>query len=144
MTNTKAIHWRILLASPPEKVFDFLDSQEGREAFWAESAPEVKGRIVLRFFSGVSCNAKILAIEPPARFRFTYFSGSEVDIQLTADGKGGTELMLSESACPEHVWQENYAGWVAWLLMLKAAVDHGIDLRNRDAARPWTELFVDG
>lgn len=32
------IRWRMHIPAPPEKVFDLLDSDEGRARFWAESA----------------------------------------------------------------------------------------------------------
>jgi hypothetical protein len=35
------------------------------------------------------------------------------------------------------------AGWVSVLLGLKAAADHGVDLRNHDAARTWSQGYCD-
>ncbi len=36
-----------------------------------------------------------------------------------------------------------YAGWVSWLLVLKAAADFDIDLRNDDDDRTWAQRYVD-
>jgi hypothetical protein len=34
-------------------------------------------------------------------------------------------------------------GWVSVLMALKAYVDHGVDLRNHDAARTWDQGYCD-
>jgi hypothetical protein len=38
---------------------------------------------------------------------------------------------------------ETRAGWVSVLLALKAAADHGVDLRNHDPARTWETGYAD-
>jgi len=35
------------------------------------------------------------------------------------------------------------AGWVSVLMALKAAVDHGVDLRNHDPQRTWDQGYAD-
>jgi hypothetical protein len=35
------------------------------------------------------------------------------------------------------------AGWVSWLMAMKAAVDFGVDLRNHDAERTWFDGYAD-
>ena len=50
-------------------------------------------------------------------------------------GRGGTDLTLTETGVPSEWRKENLAGWVSVLLALKAAVDHGVDLRVHDTSR---------
>ena len=38
---------------------------------------------------------------------------------------------------------EMVAGWVSVLMAMKAAVDHGVDLRNHDPARSWSDGYAD-
>ena len=40
-------------------------------------------------------------------------------------------------------WVEFHPGWVSWLLVLKAAADFGVDLRNGAPDRAWSQLYVD-
>lgn len=58
------IRWRMHLAVPPEKVFAALDSDDGRAAFWAESAVEVEAEIVFRFVGGYETKSPILGRRP--------------------------------------------------------------------------------
>jgi hypothetical protein len=44
---------------------------------------------------------------------------------------------------PDEWHAEVNAGWVSVLLALKAAADHGVDLRNHDAARTWSQGYCD-
>ena len=60
-----------------------------------------------------------------------------------ADNDGGTDLLLTERGVPAESRVSNHAGWVSVLLALKAAVDHGIDLRNHDPLRTWDRGYVD-
>ena len=43
----------------------------------------------------------------------------------------------------EAEWMEFYPGWVSWLLVLKAAADFAVDLRNGAEDRTWMQRFVD-
>jgi hypothetical protein len=62
---------------------------------------------------------------------------------LHPDGSGGTDLTLFEEGAPPAEEKQNHAGWVSVLLLLKAAVDFGIDLRSHDPGRTWDNSFVD-
>jgi hypothetical protein len=66
-----------------------------------------------------------------------------VAFELVSDGAGGTDLTLTESGLPTVARVENMVGWVTVLLNLKAAVDFGIDLRNKDPKRSWEWGYVD-
>lgn len=72
-----------------------------------------------------------------------YFQGSQVAFELASDGAGGTDLTLTESGLPSAERVQNIAGWVAVLLNFKAAVDFGVDLRNKDPKRSWERGYVD-
>ncbi len=137
------IRWRVHLRTPPAVVFDMLSSDRGRSAFWAEAAPEVDGVIRFRFANGMTHDAGVLESSPPDRFAVEYFGGSRAHFELADDGAGGTDLTMTESNVPEPNWIEHLPGWIPVLLALKAAADHGIDLRNRDPQRTWAQGYVD-
>ena len=137
----RQINWRLRLRSDPEKVFALLATAEGRARFWAVEAPERDGSIHFRFADGTEEVSPIVRREPPHLFELVYF-GAPTRFLLAADGKGGCELALSASV-PDGDYDEVNAGWVSVLLILKAAADFGIDLRNGEPGRTWREGFVD-
>ena len=137
------IQWRLHLRASPERVFAMLATPQGRRQFWAESAEELDGYIDFHFPDGSELKSRILATQPPVRFSLEYFAGTHVQFELSAAKSGGTDLLLTETNVPPEMRVENIAGWVSVLLTLKAAVDYGIDLRNRDRSRTWGEGFVD-
>jgi hypothetical protein len=120
-----------------------LDRAEGRERFWARSAPESEGAIEFSFHGGERLHAPIEQRQRPHCFSLRYFAGSLAVFELQDDGASGTELTFTESDAPELVIAENRCGWVSVLLALKASVDFGVDLRNRDARRSWEDHYVD-
>ena len=136
------IRWRIHLPIPPERVFAALDSDEGRASFWAESAVEHHGVIRFRFINGQTCAATILTRRPPYEWSIDYF-GAPARFELTADGRGGTDLTLTQTGVPADEWHEVHAGWLNVLLPLKAWLVHGVDLRNHDPARTWSDGYGD-
>jgi uncharacterized protein YndB with AHSA1/START domain len=133
------IRWKLHLDSPPEQVYAFLATPDGRAAFWAESAPERDGVIEFTFPDGSRWHGRVTTAEPPTRFGVTYFGDTDVLFTLDDDGSGGCDLTLADSADDA----ETRAGWVSVLLALKAAADYGVDLRNHDASRTWREGFAD-
>ena len=84
----------------------------------------------------------MLRTEAPSLFAFTYFH-STVTIELESDGKGGTDLTLTNAEVPQAEYEEVCAGWLNVLLPLKAAADFGVDLRNHDPTRTWRQGYVD-
>lgn len=50
--------------------------------------------------------------------------------------------MLAENV-PDETRAEFTAGWVSLLLTMKAAIDHGVDLRNHDPERTWVQGYAD-
>jgi uncharacterized protein YndB with AHSA1/START domain len=138
------LRWRVHLASPPERVYEMLATPRGRSRFWAVSAPDREGgSIEFHFHNGATLSSRVLEAVPPTRFRITYFDDSVVTFELMADGEGGTDVLLTESGVPAETREGNHAGWVGVLLVLKAAADHVIDLRNHDPHRPWDRGYVD-
>jgi uncharacterized protein YndB with AHSA1/START domain len=141
--EARVIRWKLHLAASPDTVFRALDTAEGRARFWALSALERDGIIAFRFRNGQTLESRVLERRPPYRLVLTYFGGSRVEIDLAADGRGGTDLSLCESEVPASELMQNLPGWVSLLLSLKAAVDFGVDLRNADPERQWEQGYVD-
>jgi uncharacterized protein YndB with AHSA1/START domain len=137
------IRWRMHIAAPPESVFAALETSDGRAAFWAESAVEITGHIEFRFSNGVEHRSRIVERRPPAIFAIEYFGGL-ARFELTSDGRGGTDLLLTHAGVAPAEWTEVHAGWLNVLFPLKAWVAHGIDLRNHDPGRTWDEGYADG
>jgi uncharacterized protein YndB with AHSA1/START domain len=136
------IRWRMHVNASPERVFRALDSNEGRAAFWAESAVERDGAIEFRFVNGVTCRSRVLARQAPRLFALDYMGG-EARFELSSDGSGGTDLLLVHHGVAAEEWQDVHAGWLNVLFPLKAWVTHGIDLRNHDPARSWDQGYAD-
>jgi uncharacterized protein YndB with AHSA1/START domain len=130
------------LAAPPEEVFAALDSDQGRASFWAESAVEVAGQIEFRFINGYRCRSQVLERRPPHRFSIDYMGGPAL-FELKADGKGGTDLLLTHEGTGRDDWNEVHAGWLNVLFPLKAWVTYGVDLRNHDPERTWDQGYAD-
>lgn len=136
------IRWRMHIPVPPDNVFAALDSDEGRAAFWAESAVEVDGQIEFRFANGDAWTGRILERRAPDVFSLDYF-GSPARFELVPDGDGGTELLLTHEAVAAEEWSEVHAGWLNVLFPLKAWIVYGVDLRNHDPARSWDQGYAD-
>lgn len=136
------VRWRLHLASAPETVYDALNTREGRETFWADSAEEADGAIRFEIGRYPPYMARIRRRKRPEVFALEYF-GTEVTFRLEPDGSGGTDLHLLAEGVAEDARVEFIAGWVSLLLTMKAAVDHGVDLRNHDPNRTWLDAYAD-
>ncbi|HYN87264.1 MAG TPA: SRPBCC domain-containing protein [Ardenticatenaceae bacterium] len=137
-----AIRWRLHLRSSPDTVYQILASSEGRERFWAESAPDVDRAIEFCFPNGQHWRGRILESAPFHCFAVEYL-GSVATFELRDDSAGGTDLTLTDTGVPDADRLEVVAGWVSVLLALKAAVDFGVDLRNHDPERTWDQGYAD-
>lgn len=137
------IEWRLHLNSPPNRVFDMLNTDEGRARFWAESAIEENGVVHFRFPAGELWDARIIENLSPYRFSLEYYGGSQTQLILEDDGKGGTDLTLQDRGVASEHRSEVTAGWVSVLMALKAAVDFDVDLRNHDVTRTWQQGYVE-
>jgi hypothetical protein len=105
----------------PEKVFAALAAHAGRARYWAESAPEANGTITFHILNYELFAGRVPGKRKPSLFKLEYF-GTIVEFSLRSDEKGGTDLSL---------------------MAMKAAVDHGVDLRNHDASRAWGNGYAD-
>lgn len=136
------ICWTVHLRASRDDVFALLATDEGRGSFWAERTEQEGDAIAFHFPNGESVTGRVLECAPPHRFSLTYFNASRVVFELTDDGSG-TVLHLHETNVPPEDFHENRAGWVSVLLNLKARAEHGVDLRNHDPKRTWTDGFAD-
>jgi uncharacterized protein YndB with AHSA1/START domain len=135
------IRWRIHLSAPPESVWELLATDEGRARFWAEQTIERDGMIEFVFPNAERHAARVVEAEPMRLFSVEYF-GSPARFELAPDDGRGTDLTLEHEV--EDRWHaEVNAGWVSVLMALKAAADHGVDLRNHDAERTWRQGYCD-
>jgi uncharacterized protein YndB with AHSA1/START domain len=137
------IRWRMHIRVPPAVIFAALDTNDGRAAFWAESAVEADSHIRFRFSSGVEYRSRVIERRPPSVLAIEYFGG-HARFELTADGKGGTDLLLTHEGVAPDEWHEVHVGWLNVLFPLKAWVAHGVDLRNHDPGRTWDRGYADG
>lgn len=136
------IRWRMHIPVPCDMVFAALNSDEGRASFWAESAIEKEGHVEFRFSNGYSCVSRVLERRPPEHFALDYIGGP-VHFELSSDGAGGTDLLLTHDGIEAEDWNEVHAGWLNVLFPLKAWLVHGVDLRNHDSSRSWDQGYAD-
>lgn len=102
----------------------------------------VSGHIAFRILGYEPFTGRILRKEPPSLFSLEYF-GTIVELSLQDDGNGGKDLSLVSTRVDESIQVEMIAGWVSVLMAMKAAVDHGVDLRNHDVSRTWSHGYAD-
>jgi uncharacterized protein YndB with AHSA1/START domain len=137
------IRWKLHLKSPPAAVYRQLSTDEGRAAFWAESAIEQDGVIHFVFPNKAEWQGGILEQVPQRRFVVEYYGGSTSSFELASDGRDGTDLTLIDRGVPAEDWPEVAAGWVSVLMALKASVDFNVDLRNHDSQRSWDNGYAE-
>jgi hypothetical protein len=124
------------------KVYEALNTDEGRRGYWAESADEQDGKLHYVFLNGIEDTGEILERIPGKFFSAMYF-GCKITFKLSQDGSTGTDMEIRAEGIPESERMEVSAGWVSWLMAMKASVDFGIDLRNHDPKRTWLHGFAD-
>ncbi len=137
----KPIVWHVSLSSSADDVFELVDTDAGRERFWALRSREVDGGFELAFPGGLESRVEVIDRRPPERLAIRYF-GSKAELEVTPQDEGCV-LTVTCRCDDEEAWLEFYAGWVSWLLTLKAAADFNVDLRNNTPGRTWDERFVD-
>ena len=136
------ILWKLHFASSPDDVYAALATDEGREKYWAESAVETDGSIHYVFLNDIEDTGSILERVPGKKFKVTYFEWTVV-FDLEDDGAGGTDMTVTCLGVPEEEKRQMSAGWVSWLMAMKAAVDFDVDLRNHDRQRTWFHGYAD-
>lgn len=137
-----SITWKIYCKSSSDKIFRLLTTPEGRESFWSESAPLIDNQIHFGFPNDEKIISDILSEVRNTEFIITYF-GTVVKFELREPNEGGTIVTLINSDVPEHEYIDMKAGWVSVLLNLKSVADFGVDLRNHDPEKTWTQHFAD-
>lgn len=140
MSKTRNIEIRIRVAAAPAAVYERFATDAGRETFLCESSRSRHGRSVLRFPNGESTAMRVTGFAADRRIEFDYF-GDSVCVEFRAGDAGTVVELRTAVAARDHA--EILAGWVSVLLALKAAVDHGVDLRNHEPALSWDNGFVD-
>jgi uncharacterized protein YndB with AHSA1/START domain len=145
MATLAPVVWKLHLTSPPEQVYATIATDEGRAKFWPETSVERDGLMTFTFLSEPKpFTFKVVEKSPSYRFVCHYFGDTTVTFELQSDGRGGTDLMLTETGFPTEMHrQENETGWISVLMNLKAVVDFGVDLRNHDSARTWAQGYCD-
>jgi len=138
----ETIQWKLHFRSSPERVYEALATDAGRRQYWAESAAETDGRLHYVFLNGVEDIGTVLERVPGRKFKVTYFNWT-VTFELAADGATGTDMTMTCVGVPESSKEEITAGWVSWLMAMKAAVDFQVDLRNHDPERTWFSGYAD-
>lgn len=138
------VRWKLHLAATPTAVFDLLTTDAGRERFWAERSATRGKTFTLTFPGKEKVRCPIIKNISPRFFAFRYFDGTLVEFSLKQTRRGGTELELTEAGHRTKAHRtENHAGWIQVLLCLKAAADHGVDLRNHDSRRTWSHGYCE-
>lgn len=136
------IQWKMHFPLEPNTIFKALNTDKGRASFWAESAIEQDGIVEFIFANGYVHRGKILERVPAELWAVDYFGGP-VTFKLSADGKGGTDLLMTHSGVPQDNWYEVHAGWLNVLFPMKAWLVYGVDLRNHDPSRSWDQGYAD-
>ena len=136
------IIWRVHFRSTPIEVYEYLALSEKRKLYWAESAEERGSVIHYRFLNGIEDSGRILERDPGRLYRVEYF-GSDVTFELSSCESNGCDMTVTCENVNKGDRCEIAAGWVSWLLAMKAAVDFGVDLRNHDRNRTWSDGFAD-
>lgn len=135
------IQWKVHFSSPIERVYTALSTDEGRATYWAEKTVRDGDQITFYFTDYPAEPCPVLREEPPHLFSLSYF-GTETTFTLQKEG-GGTILHLKARVPDKAMREEMMSGWVSVLLAMKAAVDHGVDIRNHNANYSWQQGFAD-
>jgi uncharacterized protein YndB with AHSA1/START domain len=125
--------WRLHLRSSPEAVYGLLNSDEGRASFWSKSAIERNGAIDFEAKNGNRWSSRIIERIPARRLVLEY--GGVTTFDLSPDGRGGTDLTLTNTGFAPDERDDVLPGWLNILLSLKAQAEFGVDLRNDDPER---------
>jgi hypothetical protein len=122
-SKTPIITWKIHLRSAPEAVYRMLATKEGRSRFWADAAEEEQGVIHFRFSNGQQLEAPRAGEDAPGTLSAELLRRQRRDLRAAGGREGRYGPHAERTRCPTQEYEQNRAGWVSVLLMLKAAVD---------------------
>jgi len=142
MNPNDQLHLKIKLSSSPEKIYELLSTNHGREKFWVEKSVESNKIVTFYFPNGAIENCRILKKVEEKYFKIEYFN-SLVEFKIIRHSEKECILELNNFNIPAADRFEQYAGWVSVLLSLKAYADFGIDLRNHHPDYTWDQHFID-
>lgn len=137
----KNLFWKMHLKSSPEEVFQYLTTDEGREAFWAYKSIQRDNSFELTHYDGSICEVLTIS-KTKLKFEFIY-NRTIVAINLIDDGNGGTELLLNNKNIQDDDYEKVSNKWISTLLSLKAACDFKIDIRNQDPSKSYDIGYID-
>lgn len=114
----------------------------------AEIEPKKGGRFYMAFLTGTAAEEKVLGIRKNRFFSFTFGPDGETVEVTFKKTKMGSECHLHQfgmkntekSRVEWHMGCRN--GWVFFLTNLKAVLEHGVDLRSRNAKKSYKEGYV--
>ena len=95
------------------------------------------------FPGGETWRGRVLDAVTDLRYQIEYDGGTVTTFTLEPDGDGWTELVLTDEGVVAEDVIDVEAGWVSVLMALKAAVDHGVDLRNHRPDRSYRQKYAD-
>ncbi len=141
--STSYTSWRVNLSAPRELVFDLLTPDLETDPYRASSAGQFDSENGWIAPEGAHLKDATLDLLPPRRIVARYAGGGVATLDLTDDGRGGTDLRLTDIGQQAEDRTELVAGWVSVLLALKASVDFSLDLRDHDHRTFWTGAYVE-
>ena len=97
---------------------------------WRDRRAERSGIAQRRGFQRADISRPDPRRESARVFAIRYCGGSRATFTLWGDDEGGTDLHLADDGVSDIDRADVLADWVSVLLVLKAQVDHGVDVRN--------------
>jgi uncharacterized protein YndB with AHSA1/START domain len=106
----RPIVWRLSLASSPERVFELLDTDAGRERFWADRSHATDDGFELEFPGGLTSGVQVLERTPPTRLVIDYLgSRAELD-SLRATAAAASSRSRATATIPRRTSSSSRAG----------------------------------
>ena len=141
MIINNEIYWNVKIKASPSKVYEMLNTAEGRSKFWAESASEKEECVYFKFPNNQEYVSRIINRVKNKEWTIDYFN-SLVNFTLESPDKEYTILKMVNRDVPKFEIEEVNAGWVSVLLSLKCACQWDLDLRNHDLSCTWDDHYV--
>jgi len=78
---------------------------------------------------------RVLVVEPARRFRMVFGKGAVLTVVWEAEGNHVLVTLRQEDHIDAEYRQGCITGWIFFLTNLKAYLEHGVDLREKDVAK---------